>query len=127
MNVNKIAFVLAGVGALGFGAAACSPPASQPAAQSTTTEAPMAAMPAPTSTAVSGPVEGTGVVSAIDPAAGTITINHGPINAISWPAMNMQFHAENATILHGIAVGDHVAFQLKSATDTGTVTMVQKQ
>jgi Cu/Ag efflux protein CusF len=41
--------------------------------------------------------------------------------------MTMQFHAENPAILQGIVVGDHVAFELKSASETGILTMVQKQ
>ena len=128
MNVKKIALTLAGLGVLAFGATACSQPASQTAApESTTAKTPMSAMPTATTAATSGPVQATGIVSAIDATAGTITINHGPITAISWPAMNMQFHAENSAILHGIAAGDHVAFELKSAADTGTVIMVQKQ
>lgn len=77
--------------------------------------------------AAAGPVASTGTVTQVDAAAGTITINHEPIGAISWPAMTMQFTAENPAILQGIAVGDHVSFELKSATETSTVTMVQKQ
>jgi|CXWL01.1.fsa_nt_gi Cu/Ag efflux protein CusF len=127
MNVKKIALVLASVGALTLGVAACSQPTPPPASEKAAVgDAPMSAMPMP-ATATTGTVSATGVVSAIDTAAGTVTIDHGPIAAISWPAMNMQFHAENPQILNGIAVGDHVAFELKSAADTGTVTMVHKQ
>lgn len=74
-----------------------------------------------------GPIRSTGVVTQVDAAAGTITFNHEAIPAISWPAMTMQFTAENPAILQGIAVGDQVTFELKSATETGVVTMVQKQ
>lgn len=77
--------------------------------------------------AVAGPVTSTGTVTQVDPAAGTITINHEAIPAVPWPAMTMQFTAENPAILQGIAVGDHVTFELKSATETGVVIMVQKQ
>lgn len=102
-------------------AAACSPSA-QDAAKSED------GMNMETSTpAAAGPVASTGTVTQVDAAAGTITINHEPIAAISWPAMTMQFTAENPAILQGIAVGDHVSFELKSATETSTVTMVQKQ
>lgn len=73
------------------------------------------------------PVTSIGTVTQVDAAAGAITINHGPIEAVSWPAMTMQFTAENPAILQGIAVGDGVSFELKSATETSVVTMVQKQ
>ena len=41
--------------------------------------------------------------------------------------MTMHFTAEDPTILQGIAVGDSVSFELKSATETSVVTSVQKQ
>lgn len=103
-------------------AAACSPPASQEPAK---TDAGMNME--PQASAAAGPVAGTGTVTQVDAAAGTITINHGAIDAISWPAMTMQFTAENPAILQGITEGDSVSFELKSATETSVVTMVQKQ
>lgn len=104
-------------------AAACSPPASQDAAK-TDGEMSMAETAAPTP---AGAIVGVGTVAAIDPAAGTISLDHEPIAAISWPAMSMQFRAENPAILQGIAVGDRVSFELKSATETSVITMVRKQ
>lgn len=101
-------------------AAACSPPTQQEPAKSDAgmnMEAPAAA----------GAITSTGTVTQVDAAAGTITINHGPIEVVSWPAMTMQFTAENPTILQGIAVGDSVSFELKSATETSVVTMVHRQ
>ena len=82
---------------------------------------------ATTMAVATGPIRSTGVVTQVDAHAGTITLNHQAISAINWPAMTMQFHAENPAILHGVAVGDHVTFQFKSATETGVVTMMQKQ
>ncbi len=102
--------------------AACSPPASQAPATPDPGMNIGAAEPA-----VAGAITGTGTVTQVDAAAGTITINHGAIEAISWPAMTMQFTAENPAILQGIAVGDSVSFELKSATETSVVTVVQKQ
>jgi Cu(I)/Ag(I) efflux system protein CusF len=103
--------------------AACSPPASQEAAKS---DAEMN-MPEPAAPAAAEPVAATGTVTAVDAAAGTISINHEPIAAINWPTMTMQFTAENPAILQGVTVGDRVAFEIKSASETGIVTMVQKQ
>ena len=80
-----------------------------------------------TSAVAAGPISGTGVVTQVDAAAGTVTFNHEAIAAINWPAMTMQFHAEDSAILQGIVVGDHVAFQLKSPSETSVVIMVQKQ
>ncbi len=103
--------------------AACSPPAAQDAAK-TDGEMSMAESAAP---AQAGPIAGVGAVTAVDAAAGTISLDHGAIAAISWPAMSMQFTAENPAILQGIAVGDRVSFELKSGTETSVITMVQKQ
>ncbi|MEQ1617659.1 MAG: copper-binding protein [Terricaulis sp.] len=103
--------------------AACTQPASEPAAKSDMQSMSDAAA----SAAAASPVSGAGVVTQVDAAAGTVTFNHEAIPAISWPAMTMQFHAEDPAILQGIAVGDHVAFELKSPSETSVVTMVQKQ
>lgn len=102
-------------------AAACSPPATQEAKTDDMN------MTEPATPAAAGAITSTGTVTQVDAAAGTITINHGPIAAISWPAMTMQFTAENPAILQGIAVGDSVSFELKSAAETSVVTSVQKQ
>ncbi len=53
-----------------------------------------------------------GVVKAVDAAAGTITIQHGPIAALKWPAMTMTFKAAPPSLLRGIAVGQSVKFEL---------------
>ena len=45
--------------------------------------------PAPDTAGKTG--QGVGVVQAIDPAARTITLKHGPIPTIGWPAMTMTF------------------------------------
>jgi Cu/Ag efflux protein CusF len=104
-------------------AVACSPPAQQEPAKS---EAEMNVA-EPAAPAAAGPITSTGTVTEVDPAAGTITINHEAIPAISWPAMTMQFTAENPAILQGVAAGDSVRFEVKSASETSVVTSVQKQ
>lgn len=101
-------------------AVACSPPASQPAQTAAETKQ------APDQTAV-GPIVAMGTVTAIDAAAGTVSLDHEAIPAIDWPAMSMQFSAEDRSILQGIAVGDRVSFRLKSATDTQVITEIAKQ
>lgn len=104
-------------------AAACSPPAAQDAAKS---DAGMG-MTESTTPAPAGPIVGVGTVTAVDAAAGTVSLDHEPIAAISWPAMSMQFRVENPAALQGIAVGDRVSFELKSATESSIVTEIAKQ
>ncbi len=103
---------------IGLVTAACSPPGSEPAAKSD-----MEAMTASESGAA---IAGSGTVVAVDAAAGTVTLNHQPIAALSWPAMTMQFTAENA-LLQGVAAGDQVDFELKSALETQVITAIHKQ
>ena len=126
--MKKIALALAGL-ALAFGPAACSKPESKPAPESMPAEMPnstMSEMPAGSPMAT-GSVKGIGTITAVDAAAGTVTLDHEAINAIPWPAMTMKFTAEDPSILKGITIGDHVAFELKSAKDNGIVTTIKKQ
>lgn len=108
---------IASAAALAFSFAACSQPASQGDMSAHDSAVP----------AVTGPIRGTGAVVAIDPAAGTVTLKHEPIEAIQWGAMTMEFKAADPAVLQGVAAGDRVAFELKSAAEPQTVTMVQKQ
>lgn len=56
--------------------------------------------------------EGEGVVRSIDAQARTITVQHGPIAALRWPAMTMTFPVQSAAMLNGISVGARVHFVL---------------
>jgi Cu(I)/Ag(I) efflux system protein CusF len=56
-------------------------------------------------------VSATGTVEAIDVSAKTMTIAHGPIAAVKWPAMTMTFSAPTVD-LRAIRTGDHVDFKL---------------
>jgi len=53
---------------------------------------------------------GTGVIRAIDPKAGTLTIQHQPIPAVGWPAMTMTFKAKPPALLKGLKVGQSIDF-----------------
>lgn len=67
----------------------------------------MSAMPA----AEQSPAIGaTGVVKAIDTKSKKVTIEHGPIPALNWPAMTMRFTITPQTQLNNIKPGDHVSF-----------------
>lgn len=102
-------------------AAACSPPAQQAAPK---TEMQDMGASAPTA---AGPIQSSGMVTAVDASAGTVSLDHEAIPAVNWPAMSMQFQVEPPAKLDGIAVGDRVSFQLKSAKETGVITSIQKQ
>ena len=66
-----------------------------------------------------------GKVTSLDKAGGFITIAHGPIPAVAWPAMTMKFKAD-PKILGGIKFGDPVEFELMVKGNDGTVTKIAK-
>ena len=68
----------------------------------------------------------TGTVTAIDKAAGKITLDHAAIPEVSWPAMTMAFDAKPA-LLGGVSVGDKVAFDVTIKGNAGEVTAITKQ
>lgn len=68
---------------------------------------------------------GSGVVTAIDKAAGTVTIQHGPIATIEWPAMTMAFKADPPSLLDTVKVGDHIEFDM--TTEGNRVTAIRRR
>lgn len=67
----------------------------------------------------------TGTVTAIDAAKGTLTLDHGEIAALQWPAMKMEFSA-TPHLLSGIKVGDKVEFEIEWDGKAGVVTAMNK-
>jgi Cu(I)/Ag(I) efflux system protein CusF len=108
--------------------AACSPKASTETAAAAPAPAAAAATPAAPDAAAADIklASGTGVVSAVDAKAGTVTLDHQPIPAISWPAMTMAFKASPA-IVASVKPGDKVTFDLKLAGGDGEITAIHKQ
>ncbi|WP_198426316.1 copper-binding protein, partial [Acinetobacter baumannii] len=64
-----------------------------------------------------------GNVTAI--AGSQVTIAHGPVTSIGWPAMTMAFEASPAQ-LRGIEVGDAVRFAFREADGTYRLTSLAK-
>jgi len=57
----------------------------------------------------------------VDATAGTVTIAHGPVDALKWPAMTMTFKAGSVDIA-GLKSGDQVDFEFTSTGMDGTLT-----
>ena len=70
--------------------------------------------------------KGSGTVTAIDKGTGKITIDHGPIADLQWPAMKMGF-ATNQELLSSVAVGDKIDFDLSVTGNAGEVTAIKKR
>lgn len=74
--------------------------------------------------AVPQAAEGEGAVTAIDAQAGTVTLNHGPIASLGWPAMTMTFRVHSASVLQGVSVGQRVHFTLMNDNGRPMVTEI---
>ncbi|MFC3070458.1 copper-binding protein [Phenylobacterium soli] len=78
---------------------------------------------------MSGPAmtgTGEGEVKAVDKTAGTITLKHGPIPGVKWPAMTMTFKANPAALVDQVKVGDKVSFDVKVQGQDNEVTAIRK-
>lgn len=64
---------------------------------------------------------GVGVVKAIDAKTLSVTLAHGPIAEVRWPAMTMAFNVADAKMLAGITVGQTVAFGFSSEGMSATI------
>ena len=64
---------------------------------------------------------GTGTVTAVDAASRKVTLDHGPIPAIKWGAMKMEFATAPSVDLSKIKAGDKVQFTLAGSGSTYTV------
>jgi Cu(I)/Ag(I) efflux system protein CusF len=107
--------------------AGCSPPTGEaptPDASEKVTTPNSADTPAASS--VASTASATGVVEAVDLAAKTVTIAHGPVAPLQWPAMTMTFKAPDAD-LSSLKQGDHVSFEFTSTGMDGTITTITRQ
>lgn len=109
---------------------ACSPTGEGTVPAPDTTNTPVPATPteptpAPVPSAASK-ASAAGVVEAVDLAAKTVTIAHGPVDALKWPAMTMTFKAPDAD-LSAIKQGDHITFEFTSSGMDGTITTITRQ
>jgi Cu(I)/Ag(I) efflux system periplasmic protein CusF len=121
----KKTLILTALIALPISLSGCNKKVEEPKVEATKTEAtgdPMSNMAMP---AASKMGKGSGTVTAVDAPAGKITLDHGAIPAVDWPAMKMGFSAK-PDLLKGIAVGDKVDFDLSVTGSAGEVTAIKK-
>lgn len=63
----------------------------------------------------------TGTVTAMDTAKRKVTLDHGPIPDIDWPAMKMEFSVAPSVDLSKVKTGDRVQFTLSGSGNSYTV------
>jgi Cu(I)/Ag(I) efflux system protein CusF len=101
--------------------------------QAMTADAPMAGdmpmsddMPMMSSDEAGTEASAEGTITNIDEEAGTITIDHGPVPEVEWPAMTMGFEA-NETQRSTVAVGDEVNFTFENSAAGATILSITKK
>ena len=67
---------------------------------------------------------GVGVVKAVDSRAGNVTVQHGPIPGLGWPAMTMTFKARPPTMLARLKVGQSIRFDVRTWGAAAEITAV---
>ncbi|MFZ3081898.1 efflux RND transporter periplasmic adaptor subunit [Rhodoferax ferrireducens] len=55
--------------------------------------------------------QATGTVDGVDLKAGTVSLSHGPIASLKWPAMTMEFKTANAALLQALKPGAKVTVE----------------
>ena len=68
---------------------------------------------------------GVGKVTGLDPKLPTIEIDHEDIKGLM-PAMEMEFHVKDKTLLSGISVGDRIEFTVENGVGGLRVTAIHK-
>lgn len=66
----------------------------------------------------------TGEVTTIE--GDQITIAHGPVEGLGWPAMTMGFRAGSPEMANSVTVGDRVSFEFKEASGGYSLTSISK-
>jgi Cu(I)/Ag(I) efflux system periplasmic protein CusF len=70
---------------------------------------------------------GTGTVTAVNAANRKITLDHGPMPEIKWPAMKMEFAVAPSVDLSKVKTGDKLRFTVSGSGSTYTVQSIAPQ
>ncbi|MDO8361227.1 MAG: efflux RND transporter periplasmic adaptor subunit [Devosia sp.] len=60
--------------------------------------------------------KGEGKVEAVDLAQASVTLAHGPIASLKWPAMTMDFHVKDPALLRTLRPGQRIVFEFVAET-----------
>lgn len=67
----------------------------------------------------------TGIVKAVDPAKGTVTLAHEPVKSLNWPAMTMSFAVKDKKLFDKLAVDKTVNVEFVQQGGRYVVTAVK--
>ena len=122
----KKAMILTALLALPIGLSGCDKKPEAPKVEAPKAAATADAMPNMEMPVGSKMGKGSGTVTAVDAVTGKITLDHGAIPAVDWPAMKMGFSTK-PDLLKGVAVGDKVDFDVTVTGSAGEVTAIRKR
>lgn len=66
----------------------------------------------------------TGTVKAVDPTKGTVTLAHGPVKSLNWPAMTMTFSVKDKMFFDKLSVDKKVTIDFAKQDAKYVVTAV---
>jgi Cu(I)/Ag(I) efflux system protein CusF len=69
--------------------------------------------------------QATGVVKAVDQAKGRVTLAHGPVKSLQWPAMTMRFVVKDKSLFNKLAVDQKVTIVFEKKDMDYVVTAVK--
>ena len=69
--------------------------------------------------------KGSGTVSKVDAEKSTVTIAHGPVESMNWPAMSMTFKVKDKKMLDKVKEGQKVDFSFVQSGKDYTITQVK--
>jgi Cu(I)/Ag(I) efflux system protein CusF len=69
--------------------------------------------------------EAVGTVKSVDPAAGTVTLAHGPVKSLNWPAMTMGFAVKDQALFDKLSVGKKVDVEIVQQDGNYVITAVK--
>ena len=79
----------------------------------------------PSPSAAAAVHKATGVVKSVKPETGQVTLDHGPVPSLNWPAMTMAFGVKDKSLLSKLAVGKKVEFEFVQEGSGYVVTKVK--
>ena len=66
-----------------------------------------------------------GTVKSVDPAKGTVTLAHGPVKSLNWPAMTMGFAVKDKALFDKLSVGKKVDVEIVQQGGNYVITAVK--
>lgn len=67
----------------------------------------------------------TGTVKSVDSKNETVTLDHGPVPSLNWPAMTMTFKVKDKAVLNDFAVNQKVEFEFQQLSKDNVITEVK--